>query len=314
MLRNKALGGLILNIPFIMMLVAGVALIHQANAIEQAQACTGAGCAPPVRCLAFGDTCVTTSVMCLNNCTGCGAGACVCLNEIGECTIPAPFSNPPDYPLCDCKTCVGTAYCSNGGIELECEPGNFNPYDGIRCDSPILLDTQGNGFDLTSAANGVGFDIDGNGISEQLAWTGSGSDDAWLALDRNGNGSVDNGLDLFGNYTPQPPSANPNGFIALAEYDKPENGGNGDGRINNSDGVFSSLRLWKDTNHNGASEASELFTLPSLGVTALDLDYKEKKRRDEHGNWFRYRARAYDAQGAQLGRWAWDVYLSSVIH
>lgn len=177
-----------------------------------------------------------------------------------------------------------------------------------RCISPVVIDVGGNGYDLTDGAGGVDFDITGSGSPMRVAWTAAGSDDAWLVLDRDASGLIDNGMELFGTVTAQPLSDDPNGFRALAEFDKPDNGGDGNGRVNEGDSMFGVLRLWQDANHNGVSEARELHLLTSLGVYGIDLEYKESKREDQHGNGFRYRAKVYDLRGAHVGRWAWDVF------
>lgn len=176
------------------------------------------------------------------------------------------------------------------------------------------MDLNNNGYQLTNAANGVNFDFDRNGIRERLSWTAAGSDDAWLVLDRNNNGLIDDGSEMFGNTTPQPFSENANGFLALAEFDLAINGGNGDGVIDSRDLVYQRLRLWHDANHNGVSDNNsdpgELFTLPVKGVVSISLRHEEEKHVDEFGNWFRYKGSMVRLEGdVYVQRTIWDVLL-----
>lgn len=97
--------------------------------------------------------------------------------------------------------------------------------------------------------------------------------------------------------------------LALAEFDKTANGGDGNGVIDNNDSVFRNLRLWQDLDHNGISESTELHNLSDFGLKVIFLDFKLSKKTDEYGNEFKYRAKVKDTHGAQLGRWAWDVFL-----
>jgi hypothetical protein len=155
---------------------------------------------------------------------------------------------------------------------------------------PVIIDLSGAGFLMTSEANGVQFNFSGSG-AVQLSWTEKGADVGWLALDRNGNGKIDDGAELFSNLSPQPAGAKggKNGFRALAVYDEPANGGNGDGWITAKDAIFPKLLIWVDKNHDGVSQPGELFTLQQAAVKAISVTYKKSHWMDAYGNLFRYR-------------------------
>ncbi|MFQ5741862.1 MAG: hypothetical protein ACE5JX_22940 [Acidobacteriota bacterium] len=172
------------------------------------------------------------------------------------------------------------------------------------------MDLDNNGFRLTDADSGVDFDLDTDGSLEHTAWTALGSDDAFLALDRDRNGRIDDGAELFGDSTPQPPSASRNGFLALAVYDRPELGGDGDGSITPADLIFPRLKLWRDLNHDGLSQPDELHSLSSYDIVLLDLDYRESRYKDQYGNEFRYRARV--ASNNKPQRNAFDVFFLAI--
>jgi len=142
--------------------------------------------------------------------------------------------------------------------------------------SPLILDLDGDGVETLGQNFYIHFDHDKNGFAERTGWVGA--DDGLLVLDRNGNGWIDNGSELFGNHSGTGP-APASGFAALAEFDS-----NLDGRIDASDTAFASLRVWKDANSNGLTDAGELLTLQQAGVGSLSLSYTTGTAVDAQGN------------------------------
>ena len=209
---------------------------------------------------------------------GCGQNYTPGTTNYNNCMIQGDVRYTNDLAQCDQEYFDCQDYCeTNDG--------------GPRENCPIVIDLENHGVRFTSAEEGVAFDIDADGEPENIAWTDAREGDGFLVWDRNRNGTIDSGRELFGDSAPQAPSDTPNGFLALELLDGKSAGGNGDGVVSAEDRAFGALRVWIDANQNGKSEAGELRTLPSLGITAIDYDYKESARKDRYGNELRYRAR-----------------------
>jgi len=146
--------------------------------------------------------------------------------------------------------------------------GSANAWGGC---SPIVIDLGNDGIHLGEAGVGVYFDVNADGVRDHVQWVRRGGDEGFLALDRTGNGIVDDGAELFGVGTPlilEGRSA-PNGFVGLAQYDSRQLGGNDDGLITDADAIWPQLRIWIDLDADGVSTIQEMRTLGSLGITAL---------------------------------------------
>lgn len=206
-------------------------------------------------------------------------------------------SDPPHDPYCE-------VYCWTSCTGSSCPP---RPPDAEGC--PVLLDLEGDGIRLTGLGDPVWFDIDADGLPDLMSWTDRG--EGILALDRDHNGTIDNGGELFGNHTRlSSGSLALNGYLALAELDEQVLGGNEDGRIDLRDAAFLRLRVWTDVNHNAVSEPAELLTLDQARITAIGLAYRRSNRTDEHGNELRFHSRAWRTgrNGIERPIPTWDVF------
>jgi hypothetical protein len=223
-------------------------------------------------------------------------------------------------------TSSGTCQCVNQEVCCEpngCEAGHGGiTWGGQYCPglggpdqcgccqdpTPIILSLRSNSVRLSSAQDGVPFDFGGDGRIRRFAWPIS-PDDVWLVMDRNNNGNIDSGQELFGNATilaTGEPAAQ--GYEALAELDA-----NADGWVNEEDPQFMNLMVWRDVRRNGRVDPGygELVSIRRSGITALSTQFDESQRVDEWGNTFHYRAPAVFRERPNR-RFSWDVFLTSI--
>ena len=146
----------------------------------------------------------------------------------------------------------------------------------VRYD-PLVLDMSGNGFNPTSVEDGANFDLDNNGYAERINWVQD--DDVLIAVDKNGDGIINNGSELFEDgMLLNNGQLSRNGFEVLAQYDS-----NGDGIIDSNDVDFSQLLIWNDANGNGISETGELISLADAGIVSISLNYHTANQNTESG-------------------------------
>ena len=189
------------------------------------------------------------------------------------------------FPGTQPKEC--TPYDLDGnGIPDRFEPLKFSPLGDIfnRAKNwvwprdPIILDLDGDGLETVGLASNVYFDHDGDGVLTKTGW--AGANDALLVWDRNGNGTIDTGAELFGDFTVLPNGTlAPNGFAALAALDA-----NGDGVIDATDPAFAELKLWRDISQDGVSQGGELVSLADAGIVSLNLANTLKNQNLANGN------------------------------
>jgi len=123
---------------------------------------------------------------------------------------------------------------------------------------PLVLDLNGDGLNLTAVSSAAPmFDVFGTGFSVRTGWVQPS--DGILAIDKNGNGNIDDVSELIG-------GESGNGFATLAQYDS-----NGDGVIDANDAVYSQLRVWQDANGNAVVDPGELKTLLDLGIASINV-------------------------------------------
>src|SRR5262249_33677396 len=146
--------------------------------------------------------------------------------------------------------------------------------------TPLVIDFDGDGLDLSGPEEGVMFDLLATGTTQRTGWVKKPRSDMFLVHDIDGNGVIEGDAELFGNRTRLPDGTTSDiGFDALSKYDA-----NSDGVIDAKDSIFAELSLWSDRNGDGRTQPGELLSLESMRVVSVRLSYTESDKVDSFGN------------------------------
>ncbi|WP_374241629.1 SdrD B-like domain-containing protein, partial [Zoogloea sp.] len=218
------------------------------------------------------------------------------VNQSGyQWTTKDAYSNAYDASDSDVARVSSTYYNQGNTDKFTLVSGQYdNTRDAGIC--PIVIDLDGNGIHTVSRENANGtFDLFGTGVAVKSGWLSGG--DAFLAVDGNGNGRIDGINELFGG------NGVGQGFAKLSAFDS-----NGDGVVDARDERFAELKVWRDANGDGKTDAGELMSLTDAGVASLKLDYFALPAVDEHGNLHLERSAATLADGRAVDMT--DVYFN----
>ena len=179
--------------------------------------------------------------------------------------VARPINNSEDFEILF-KLIDFNRTTNNYGIRITTQDNSRGITTPPPPRDPFALDLDGDGIETIGLEAGVLFDHNGDGVRTGTGWLSR--EDGWLALDKNNNGVIDSGKELFGVDTVLQSGSNArDGFEALRDLDS-----NLDGQINTSDSVYSALKVWRDFNQDGISQSSELSTLSEMGIAAIHLE------------------------------------------
>lgn len=190
---------------------------------------------------------------------------------VGDSRCAPPPQQPGD---------VGSGQTQNGGGCNACAGNDSSTW------TPIVINRQAGSFPLSSFEQGVAFDVDASGARRRTSWTRAESQLEFLWLDRNHDGVITDASELFGSATVLRSGTRArHGFEALRELD-----GDGDGDLDSHDASWPQLKLWRDADHDGVSQHSEIALLTESAVERLEIESRWSGRRDANGNLLRYQA------------------------